>query len=85
MGRSLSVTQDEFRHPLAQVNSEAHISVWAEPVDQGVDVVGDECNLEHIPLSDFSLHIHSTSFLFSVRTLQSPINTSSSPCAVLSG
>jgi len=58
MGHSPSVTQGKFRHPLAQVNSKVHhINVCAEPVGQARDVVGDECNLEHIPLSDFSLYI----------------------------
>jgi len=58
MGYSPSVIQDKFRHPLAQVNSNVHhISVCAEPVGQTCDVVGDECNLEHIPLTDFSYMI----------------------------
>ena len=34
------------------------------------------------PLSDFSLHIHSSPFAVSVHTLQSPIYTSSSPSPV---
>jgi hypothetical protein len=79
MGRSPFVTQDKFRHPLAQVNSNVHhISVYAEPVGQGCDVVVDECKLERIPLTDFSLHIHSTSFAVLVRDLQSAIHTPSS-------
>ena len=39
-------------------------------------------NQSLIPLSDFSLHIHSPPFTVSVHTLQSPTYTSSSPFPV---
>ena len=75
MGHSPSVTQGKFRHPLAQVNSKVHhINVCAEPVGQARDVVGDECNLEHIPLSDFSL-----TYPFHILPSLSPHSTITNP------
>jgi len=81
MGHSLFVTQEKFRHPETHVNSKfPHISVCAEPVGQGCDVVSDECSLEHILLIEISLHTHSSSFPVSVHTPQSLIHTFLSLC-----
>jgi hypothetical protein len=70
---SLSVTQDKFRHPLIQVNSKvSNLSVCAQPVGQGCDVVGHECNVQPSPLNFLYLSVpHPSQSQLTIRNHQS--------------